>query len=262
MVIGWVIGVIIAMFVILILLRVFFKTAFKILSIIWLVLFLASMAFTILVYVDMRDMRENCPAKPPLFLLQEDGELLAGINMGAATGGGGEMTADAFIADLGKYQESYDKKDFDELIESDHCKIAVFNASVFYDLPNITFSEDLTIPNDFFMGILRARNPLDYFIDRKAAEEGFSESEKQSIRQEFDREMGTASKMRGMIFVGMLGTATAEYGPAFAIEKYGERKIEVFKETITFKILKYMPYSIIDEATKGVMEKLQKEEEE
>jgi len=183
MVIGWMIGIIIAMFVILILLRIFFKTAFKILSIIWLVLFLASVAFAILVYADMNYMRKNCPEMPPVFLLQEEGDILAGISVGA-TDGGEELSDDAFISDLSGFQESYDEKDFDDLLEKDHCKIAVFNSSVFDKIESINFSESFSLPKDFFMGILRANNPIEYFIDRKADEEGLSEQEKQDMQEE------------------------------------------------------------------------------
>ena len=36
-----------------------------------------------------------------------------------------------------------------------------------------------------------------------------------------------------MIFAGMLGKAIEDFGPGFIIKQYGDKKIEIFKESIT-----------------------------
>ena len=249
--IGWGIGIIIASLVVLILLRMFFKTAFKIVSIIWLVLFLASIAFGILVYVDMKDIREVCTELSPVVLLQDEGNIIAGMD--ADISQGGEMgSIDAFIDDLDQFQDAYDDKDFDELLENDYCRIAIFNTSVFDVLDEITFSDELTIDKDVFLGILKASNPIEYFVDKQGDKDSLSAQEKEILKQGMEEQIGTANKLKGMIFAGMLGKAMEEFGPSFILEQYGDKKIEIFKESITFKILKYVPYSVIDDAMEKV----------
>ncbi len=232
MVIGWVIGAIIAMFVILILLRIFFKTAFKILSIIWLVVFLASVAFTILVYVDMRDMQEKCPEMPAVLLLEDEGKILAGIKMDIS-GEGGEISGeDAFISSLKRYQDAYEEEDFDKLLEEEHCRIAIFQLSAFEGLDSITIGEDIEISTNKVFAVLRADDPAGELFTQGVSAAGIS---------------FTAAQLKGVIFAGMFAKALEEKGPGFLIGAFNEGKARTAKSRITFKILRFIPKSLLDE---------------
>jgi hypothetical protein len=243
MVVGWGIGFAIAMIVVLILLRVFFKTAFKILSIIWLVVFLASVAFAILVYVDIKDMQEKCPELPAALLLEDEGRILAGIRMDVS-GEGGEISGEeAFVSSLKRYQTAYDEEDFDKLLEEEHCRIVIFQLSAFEGLDNITIGEGIEISLEKVFAVLRADDPAGELFNGGISVGGAN---------------FTAAQLKGVVFAGLFAKALDERGPGFVIEAFNEGKARTAKSRMTFRILRFMPKSLFDE----IMEKIPSREGE
>lgn len=255
MALGWGIGFFIAIMVGMILLRIFFKTAFKIMSIIWFVLFLAGIALSILVYADVKSMRDTCPEMPPVFLAEDDDEILAGMKMNVGEEAQEKTLKDMFITDTAKYQEEYDKNEFEDMLEDEHCKIALFNMGIFQNFSDMDFSDEFSMPVDIVIEIIESNSPVDVLIDHKADEEGLTQSEKQDLRERLSDEIGTPVQLKSFLFAGLIAAATDQEGPSFLIKNFQEDSIRVRKETILFKFMKYMPYSLFDEMIGKMMPK-------
>ena len=254
MALGLGIAILIAITVGMILLRMFAKTAFKIFSIIWFVLFLAGIAFSLLVYADVKNMRDACPELPPVFLAVDDGDMLAGMKLN--TEGDQETTTmDMFLTGMDEYQAAYDEDEFKAMLEERHCKIAMFEIDIFQNFSDVKLSEDFSIPTDVIIDVIKSDSPIDVLVDYQADEEDMSSSEKNDLKDEIRDELGTPVQLKGFLFAALIATATDQEGPGFLIKNFNEGNIRVRKETITFKFMKYMPYSLFDEAIEKMMPK-------
>lgn len=229
-----VIAVVVAITVLMIIFRIFFKPAFKVVSIIWFVFFLATVAFGILAYADIKDMQERCPEMPPVFLLEDGGSILAGINMKIEEGNGGLSGDDVFISDLSRFQQAYDNDDFSAITEKEHCKAAVFRLQTFEFIESINLTEGISISKSTIWDVLRSDSPVQELAEDNVEVEGIESVETQ---------------IKGFIFATMFAKALEQKGASFATSNLKNGNIKVYKETITFKVLKHAPVSLMDELT-------------
>ena len=234
MIVEPVIAVIVAITVMMIIFRLFFKAAFKIISILWFVVFLATIALGVLVYADVKDMQERCPEMPPVFILEDEGKILAGINMKIEEGNGGMSGDDVFISGLGKFQDAYDQNDFRRITEEEHCKAAVFRLQTFDYIKSINLTNDIKISRATIWKVLRSDNPAEELAAEDISMEEIDSAENQ---------------VKGFIFALMFAKALEEKGASFATSNLKSGNIKVYKETITFKVLKHAPVSLMDELT-------------
>ena len=218
-------------------------------------LFLAGIAFGLLVYADVKNMRDNCPEMPPVFLAVDEGEVLAGMKLNIE--GDQEMTTmDMLLADMSEYNDEYD--DFDGMLEDRHCKITMFEIDIFQNLSDVKFSDEFSIAPDVVVDIIKSDSPVDALADYRADEEDMSSSERNDFKDDISDEIGTPVQLKGFLFAALMATATDQEGPGFLIKNLNEGNIRIRKETITFKFMKYMPYSFFDE----IIEKMMPKEEE
>jgi len=248
---GWGIGILVAITVGMILLRMFFKTAFKIVSIIWFVMFLAGLAFGILIYVDVGNMKESCPENSPVFLAEDEGTILTGMKL--TLEGDQEMTTqDMFITDIDKFQEEYEN-DFENLLETEYCKIVLIDIDIFQNFSDIELSSDFLIPPKIIVDIIKSDSPVDVLADYQADEEGLSASEKAEFEDQIGDEIGTPVQLKGFLFAALVGTALNQEGPGFMIKNMNNGNIRVKKETLLFKFAKFLPYSMFEDTLNNMI---------
>ena len=250
--------IIVVLTVLMVLVKIFFKNVFRIISIIWLVVFIASVVLGLLIYADVADMRKKCTTMPPAILVEENGNVLAGF----AFGGEGEPT---LLDDIADFQEARDSDDFDALLAEKHCKIAFVNMSAIENISEVRFAEDSALPGDMVISIIRSDDPAGDFAEylvREGKEEGglkglatnflgpISEGvAKNDIRSQF----GSDLEIKAAFFGGAFVTSLDDEGPSFLFGNFKEGEIEVFEETILFKTIKFFPASLFDKMLDNAM---------
>jgi len=240
------IAVIIAITLVMILLRIFFKTAYKILSIIWFVMFLGSVAFGILIYQDAKDLSENFADSENIFLLESGGEMLAGF----VTKGGDEPEA---VENLDKLQEYYEKNNFDAVLKTgDYYKMLIFSEDCFDTVSEIELGDGINISKDLLLDIMKSDNPIDLYADWLMEQRGYPSEFRGAMVKSLEEDAGiTSSAKLRSVFFRMLFTAANLQQPFFIIDSYRNGKIIIYEETLTFKLIKNFPDFILEELIGG-----------
>lgn len=234
--------VLVAMMVTLVLARIFLKTFFRVLSIIWLVLFVAGAVFGLLVYADAMEMKEKMASMPSIFLLEKDGSLRAGFS---AMGEKPEL-----LESPSDFQDAYSAKDYSLIVGDKYYKAFMFRFEAFNSTPEIKINEEISIPMSVVSKAFSSESPsgeINGYLSGQGNEEvDFSEFE-------------SSAEAKGVIFSILVTGLTAE-NPVFLIKGIKDKNIIVYEETITFKALRYFPSFIFDKAMKIVSSMAESEE--
>ncbi len=227
--------IVVIMTVAMILVRVFFKNLFRIISIIWLIMFVVMVVFGLLIYADAVEMKEKMAEMPSLFLLQQDGRIRAGFSV---MGEEPEL-----IEKPRSFQQSYNDQEYDSILGSTYYKVFIFDFSIFNDTETLDIDE-FSIPIETVSDIIRANSSNDVFTE-------YIMGDGNAVGMNFD-EIGTDANLRNILFVTLFGKKVEEKGPAFLLEGIKQEEIEVQKESIIFKTIKYFPSSILQKAMEKV----------
>lgn len=238
--IGWGIGTLIAVTVIMFLLRTFFKTAYRIITIIWFVMFLGGLAFGIMIYFDAKEFTTGFADNNSLFLLESEGDIIAGFVMTPNQEEHGAIEINETIT------QGYAEMDYDSIIKSGgFFKLMSFNETCFDDLNQIEIGNDFFITTDIIFSIIKSDNSIEGYADWIIDSKGYSSTVKNSIIGNLEEDgIDANEKMNGFLFRLIYSQANIE-DPAFLIKKYRENKVVIYEETLIFKILKNFPEFLI-----------------
>ncbi len=227
-------AIVIAVTVAMILLRVFFKAAFKVISIIWFVCFLGAMAFTVLIYMDASDIRKNFAESDNLYLLESEGEILAGfVTKGAVEP---EM-----LSSLDEIIKKYESSDFAGILAGGkYYKMITINEKSLEGLGEIDLVQLKISAEDAFRIIKSEEAAEDY--RQLLAEKNFTDE---------GAESSNAEKVKGLMFYFLYSQASIEQGPMFLVDNIKSGLVKVYEETLVFKIIKRFPTSMVKNMIKN-----------
>ncbi|MBN2111959.1 hypothetical protein JW707_02555 [Candidatus Woesearchaeota archaeon] len=245
--IGWGIGILIITTVIMLLLRTFFKTAYRVITIIWFVMFLGGLAFGILIYYDTKEFTKGFSENDSLFLLESEGEIIAGFVMTPDQEEHGAVVINETI------RQEFRNSDYDAMLRSGNFyKLMIFNETCFDNLDEIELGEDLNITKDTVFSIIKSEKSIDDYADWIISEKGYSPGVKFSIIQNLKEEgIEVDSQMKGFMFRLVYSQANID-DSAFLIRRYRERKVIIYEETLTFKMIKKFPEFLIKDLMQNV----------
>lgn len=236
----WGIGVLVAITVIMLILRFFFKKIFKVVSIIWFLLFLATIAFTIVLYEDARSIKNNFASGDNLFLLESEGDILAGFVTH------GENEPELFEG-VGEMDKMFSQGNLDGMLESgNYFKMFVINEKSFDSVPEVDLG-DVNVSAEEALDVIKSDDPSAEYEEMLAR------------RNMTDKGTDTENdeKIKGLLFGLLFFAGNAEEGPLFLVNNFKEGSIIIHEESIVFKMIKYFPASMMDE----VVEQIGKQEE-
>ena len=214
------------------------KTVFLVSSIVTLIF----IVFTILVMVDVKDFRENFSTQPSLFVL-DNGKAAFTASFGEQ---GSVPTAldDAQLSELNKNIEN------PKLIIGDNYKVFFISRNTFSDLSTITVGEDKISKNDI-LNIIDSETPLDDYLATVAKD--IPESMREQLKEQMKAQTGIEedSQIKGILFAMMFSTASQERGQIFFVEELKSENIQVYKESILFKLVGLVPKFLISNLMGG-----------
>ncbi len=226
------------------------KWTFRIISLIFLIGFVLSLVLGFFVYKDLTDLKENWPDSDKLLLLAND-KIYAGM---ITTFGEGKEPV--FVENLEDYQTAYQNKNYEVLLGSNY-KLFIFKLSMFEKSSEEIEFGDARISQQVIINAIESDDPYE-FIASDLIEKG-EISSKENWKSDMIKEIGDIVKFKGILF-GMLLQNEMAKDPLFIFKQYNQRNVIIYPESISFKLIKIVPFSLMEGVTKkvigGVEEKL------
>ena len=185
----------------------FLGKAFKIITKILLLLVMVLVVLTLLVSKDMNDLRKGFTEKNNTFFLYDNNRLYSAVTLKPMSDP--NLNIDSFI-----YFESED--------------MARTEQSLGVKLDQRDLLDIVTSEKPAF--VLAEKTQREYNISVEELERGF-------------RNMyGSEEKLKGYLFAAMLSNRFQAQKPGELVEDVKERKLIIYPETISFKVIRYMPW--------------------
>jgi len=231
---------IVVFLIVMFILRKFVKWAFRIVSLIFLISFVLSLVLGFFVYQDMKELSHGWPDSDKLVLLAND-EVYAGM---ITTFGEGKEPV--FVDDVDNYQTAYQDKDYQTILAANY-KLFIFKLSMFERTDEeLDFSGE-KISKTEIINAIESGDSIDFIADELTENTGSKEEWKSEVM----KEVGGDSKFKGMLF-GVLLQNKMTKDPLFVFKQYSKGNVVIYPESITFKLIKALPFSLIE----GVAEKV------
>ncbi len=191
-------------------------------------------------YRDIADLRENLMKEDNLFILQNNNQVLAGFSMNIDDLKDLKDFNDISLNYLTpnqilQYNVYYNKGQYKKMLGENY-KIFFVNYDLFKDISDISVSGE-SFENDFLLMVLESSNPINILKDEFMRRGQKSSSIGANL---------ISDDLKAKIFLMLLiKKMEKEKSPLFLITELDTGKIKVYPETMTFKVLDYIPTSFI-----------------
>ncbi|MBD3249790.1 hypothetical protein GF336_07120 [Candidatus Woesearchaeota archaeon] len=203
---------------------------------------IAGLVFAFLIYQDASDFRENFPTKPSMLLLESEEQILAGIE-----GRFSEASEPTLIGydQLQDIKTGY-KEDNMDTVRGDNYKVFIFSLNSF-EAGSIDIGED-TLSKEQAETLLLSDSPIDDYADivLKDQDDGYKEQFKQQLK----KNIKDGAEFKAILFSSLFSEQTEKTGSLFILDEYSKGNIEIYPETIIFKLMKRVPSSILSRLVK------------
>lgn len=233
--------IIVVFLIVMFILRKFVKWAFRIVSLIFLISFVLSLVLGFFVYQDVNELRQGWPDSDKLVLLAND-EVYAGM---ITTFGGGKEPV--FIENVDNYQAAYQNENYQEILGSGY-KLFIFKLSMFEKNDEELDFSGSKISQRALINAIESDDSIDFIADELAEDVG----SKESWKSEVIGEIGGEAMFKGALF-GVLLQNKMMKDPLFVFKQYSRGNVVIYPESITFKLIKALPFSLIEGIAKKVI---------
>ncbi|MDP6548388.1 MAG: hypothetical protein QF917_05565 [Candidatus Woesearchaeota archaeon] len=205
-----------------------FKRIFKVFFYVGIAISLLLAVNFYFIYQDLTDLKENFAVSTKKVILVDEEEVLTGFLLNGEI----DYLADEDIAAFSSY---LDENNYEKIL-GDSYKLMIFNVDIISDLETneIEIRED-TITRNRAISILRSGEPFILLGDE---------------------ELESDTQLKAEVF----GTILAEHilsseNPLFFFSEFKKGNIVIYPQTSLFKTLKFIPLSLIKDASKKVLGK-------
>lgn len=247
------------------------KSVIKAIAIASGIIIVLTLIFGFLVYVDVKDMSQKLQTENKLVLLTDGNNVLTAVKIGDMSNAKGDFTAmikDGTIvfsqkSEFASLSSSLASKNYDAILGNNY-KLILVDIKTFDSVQNVRLFDKINMPAEEARSILRSNTPLDDFMNNDNNLVGLMgtntnldlmKQQKAALKQQFITQIGTEESIKAILAVSMFQTV-AKDNPDILIMEYQKGDIKVYKETMTFKLLKYVPVSMM----KGFASKMSQSE--
>ncbi|MBW2980879.1 hypothetical protein KY360_05680 [Candidatus Woesearchaeota archaeon] len=209
------------------------KSVMKIIFLVLSITTILSVIFGAFVILDLKDFRENFPTGEKKLILEDEGNIIAGLLMK-----GEEEPIFLSQEQISAYSGYLKEKDFDAILGGSY-KLMVLNMDIFENPPKDTIEiddEDLT--SDFLISVLNSEEPKSLMEEEIGKGIELDETE-----------------LKGAIF-GLMFNEVMQ-SPIYFFKQYKNGNILIYPETAIFKAIKYIPLGFVKSAMQKVMSKVE-----
>lgn len=186
-----------------------------------------------LIISDINDFRENAQTQPNIYLLEDNGEIIAGFS-GIL---GEDFQPDFVEEELGPYNN------LDGLLGNNY-KLFLVKKQALGSVEEVE-GEDITLTRQEILDMIASDSPVDDFIKKQYP--NLPAAQLSGARQSLlsQMEIENDAEFKGTLFAATFASAMEEQGPLFIFDQYKEGNIIIHPETAMFKFLKIIPSSIL-----------------
>jgi hypothetical protein len=203
----------------------------------------AATVFGVNIVADISELGEKLPKAQNTILLRESNTILTGFT-------GKLFDSDAVLAYLTKdtiaiSQNYYAQENFEQL-KGDSYKVMIIDSAAFQGTINI---DDNQVPSQEIIASIRSLDTLNQAISASIDQQNLPDTPevrnllKKNLHQQFN--VSTDADMRALLFVQLL-SSSMENDRFFLIKEFKNDNVIVYPETITFKLAKMLPGSVLD----------------
>jgi hypothetical protein len=242
-----IITILVAVVLAIAILALIFKLArkvFKVALIAAMILIILPVFFGINLFTDAKDLIETFPTSRNLYILEENGKLLAGF-AGTITQHDKSLSfLDQSMLEL--HEVSYGKNDLNA-IRGSNSRVIIFNAKAFQGITSSVIDGNEIDPLNLLQQI-RSENSLELVISQLLKEQDIKDTEetRKLMAKTIEQELGiaTADDMRGALLAQLLAVSLQQ-DKYFLLAQFKEQNLQINPKTITFKVADAFPISII-----------------
>lgn len=196
--------------------------------------------FTVLVYKDMENLKNGFKYKNNTFVLYENNELYTGIVLKPLTNVTLSLDSFSYFTDeeIEKNQEAINKKDYKALLKNSN-RLFIFKPIVMNEPFNLALGSEIKLNEGDLLGIVMSNDPYDEMVLKLEDEYEMSKS---SLKKSIENIYGDEQKLKGYLFAAMLSNYLVHQKPGDLVKSFKSKQIIVYPETISFKIIKYLPW--------------------
>ncbi|MDD5086505.1 MAG: hypothetical protein PHV16_02005 [Candidatus Nanoarchaeia archaeon] len=230
----------VAIILVIIIILAILKFVFKMVKLVfWIVviLFIITSVMGIFTYKDALDMKENLENEPKLLFLNEGKSLIAGFSV--------EDFNDApkffRFSEIVEYQNYFKKQDYKKMIDESY-KMFILDTKAFnLDNKEVDFIGGKVSKETLYL-LLKSDDPIELYKSKTGVDAAIYGIE-------------DPAEFKGNIFAVLFNDEFESKGQLFILIEYKKNNVIVYPETASFKMIKLMPTSFINNMFEKVKEK-------
>lgn len=203
------------------------------------IIFLALL--TALSYRDMNSLKKGFQESNNTFMLYENGELYTSIVLKPRTNI--TLTIDSFgyftSEEIEASESALNSENYEALINKSS-RLFIFKPVTMNQPYTLTLGPEISLNEGDLLNIIMSDSP--YKTLAKKVGDSYDESEK-SLQKTFESFYGDEQKFKGYLFAALLSNYFTHQKPGDMVRSFQKKEITVYPETITFKIIKYLPWN-------------------
>ncbi|KYK24440.1 hypothetical protein AYK26_06745 [Euryarchaeota archaeon SM23-78] len=216
----------------------FLGKGFKIVTRIMLLIIVLLVILTLLVYKDMNDLRKGFEKNNNTFYLYENNQLYTAVTLKPITNT--NLTVDSFNyfekEELDRVEQELNNKNYKELLKNNY-KLIIISPSII----NKPYSLNLGVELNQYdlLSIIKSKDPFQVLAEKTQAAHGMSVED---LKRGLGYIYGSEESLKGYLFAGLLANYFQLQKPGELVSNVKEKKLMIYPESISFKVIKYMPW--------------------
>lgn len=217
----------------------FLGKTFKIVTKVLLLLILILLVLIMLVYKDMNDLRKGFSENNNTFFLYDDGKLYSAVTLKPMTSA--HLGIDSFnyfkTEDVSEIEQALNNKEYDALFKNNY-RIFILRPDILNKSYKLKLGAELN-QNDL-LEIIMSNNSFLILAEKTQESYGL---EVHTLRKGLKDMYGDEEKIKGYLFAALLANYFQTQNPGELIMNIKEKNLLVRPESISFKIIRYLPWS-------------------
>ncbi|MBW2991269.1 hypothetical protein KY348_06220 [Candidatus Woesearchaeota archaeon] len=229
--------IVIGAFIILFVTKFLSKT-FKIITKIFVLLIIIFVVLTLLVYKDMGELRRGFVEQNNTFYLYDNNQLYTAVTLKPMTSA--NLTIDSFTyftqEDIIKAEEKLNKENYKDLLLNNY-RIFVLKPDIL-DKP-YTLKLGAELDEKDLLNIIMSKESFLVLAEKTKSTYNISIED---LKKSFEEHYGSEEKVRGYLFAALLTNYFKTQEAGGLVSNVKSNQLKVFPETISFKVIKYLPW--------------------
>jgi energy-coupling factor transporter transmembrane protein EcfT len=200
---------------------------------------------TILIYRDVNEMKDGFMEKNNTFLLYENNHLYSAITLKPLENA--TLSLDSFTystkEELERFEDELNKKNYDALL-ANNFKVFIIKPIVLNKPYNISLLVDLNEGD--LLGMLLSDQPFNDLAKKTNEKINMSVEDLESA---FEGMYESEEQIKGYIFAALLANYFQSQKPGELISNIKSGRIVIYPESISFKVIKYLPLPVKGNST-------------